>query len=72
MHGFDGCHMGGMWFWWILVVAVVLAVVWLAVSYSRRGNGGPGESPEQILKRRFAKGEIDREEYERTLTELRK
>lgn len=30
------------------------------------------ESPEDLLKRRLAKGEIDRDEYEETLRELRK
>jgi uncharacterized membrane protein len=30
------------------------------------------ESPELILKRRYAHGEIDRDEYERRLSDLRK
>ncbi len=72
MHGYDGWHMGGMWFWWILVLVVVGAVVWGAISYSRRGKNNPGESPEQTLKHRFAKGEIDREQYDRMRSELRK
>lgn len=72
MYGYDGWHMGGMWFWWILIVLVIVAVVWVAISYSRRGNNSPRESPEQILKRRFAKGEIDREQYEQMLSGLRK
>jgi uncharacterized membrane protein len=29
-------------------------------------------TPETILKRRYARGEVDREEYERRLTDLRK
>jgi uncharacterized membrane protein len=38
--------------------------------------GGPGtradETPEQILQRRHAKGETDREEFQRRLEDLRR
>ena len=37
----------------------------------RQRHGGE-DSPEAILKRRYASGEVDREEYERKLTDLRK
>lgn len=73
MHGYDGWHMGGMWSWWILIAAVmvVVAVVWFSLSMARRRRGGSTESPEQALKRRYAKGELDREAYERMLADLR-
>ncbi len=32
---------------------------------------GSSESPEQVLKRRYAKGEIDHATYQRMLTELK-
>lgn len=71
MHWWNGDgYMGLMWIWWILGIALVVVLVWLFV----RGGGGSAagrESPEEILKRRYAGGEIDREEYERKLTELR-
>ena len=42
---------------------IILLVVWLVRSFS--GDRGPSEkSARQILDERFAKGEIDREEYE--------
>jgi putative membrane protein len=70
MHGYDGWHMtGGMWFWWILIIAAVVAVIWFVTTFARRGGG---DSPERELKRRFARGEIDRQEYQQMLTELRK
>ncbi len=72
MHWPGDWHMGGMWIWWILIILVVFAAVWYAVTASRRGNGAPEESPEKILKRRYASGEIDRETYERSLAELSK
>jgi uncharacterized membrane protein len=36
--------------------------------FSRRDD----ETPEQILKRRYAKGEIDSEEYQHRLADLRR
>ena len=64
----------GFWmaFWWLLGLAVLILLVWIVA----RAAGGPSwrtdETPEQILKRRYARGEIDREEYERRLSDLRK
>ena len=58
--------------WWILIVPVVIAVVWFALSATRRRGDGVQESPEQVLKRHYANGEIDSETYERKLEELRK
>ncbi len=63
-------HMGWMWLFWILVI---VALIWLFRVFAAPGRGGePRESPEQILKRRYAQGEIDKEEYERRLSDLRK
>jgi len=36
------------------------------------GQGPHGESPETILKQRYARGDLDRDEYERRLSDLRK
>ncbi len=59
--------MGGGWFgmglWWIVVVAVVIGLVWMA----GRGRDNPaarGESALEVLNKRYASGEISREEYE--------
>lgn len=56
-----------MFFWWALVV---LAVVWL-VRYITRNTGERSirdhqsvESALDILNKRYAKGEIDKKEYE--------
>lgn len=73
MHWDGGWPMGFMWFWWILVIAGIAAIVWFVINTTqRRGDKGDEESPEEILKRRFAKGEIDQETYERMLQDLRK
>ncbi len=56
----------GMFLFWLLVI---VGVVWLIQS-SARGAGATGanapasESPLDILKRRYAKGEITKEQFE--------
>ncbi|WP_137121281.1 SHOCT domain-containing protein [Segeticoccus rhizosphaerae] len=73
-------HMGSMGLWallWTAAVVAVLAVlaigsVWLIRREPHAGSG-PGESrtdPVQILKGRYAAGEIDEGEFERRLAVL--
>lgn len=75
---------GGMWpftfgwmmLGWALVIAVLAAVV-IAVVWILRRVGGPSrpmDSPLDILKRRYAQGELTPEQFEqmkRHLTESR-
>ncbi len=63
--------MGWMGFSWILVVLVIVVGAWYALSAIKQG-GFKGESPEGILKRRYANGEIDGETYDKMLADLRK
>jgi len=67
----DGGMMGLGWivmllFWGVVAVGVVLAVRWFLGQNRRAGS----EIPLEILKRRYAAGEISREEYERMRREL--
>ncbi len=65
-HVFGG---GIMWLFWIVILGLL---VWFVVALSRR-PGGPGEdrkSAREILDERYARGEIDREEYEQKRTDL--
>lgn len=62
--------MGWMGFWWLLIAAAIVAVIILAPS-ARRGEGST-DPPERIVKRRYARGEIDRATYERMLEDLRR
>jgi uncharacterized membrane protein len=58
--------------WWMTGGSVVgLVLVVLFVLAWARGIASQ-ESPETILKRRYAQGEINGEEYNRRLIELRK
>ena len=72
MHGDGWWPMGWMGIWWILVVLLFVVGVWYALAATRQSSGGAGETPEDILKRRYATGEINREIYERMLSDLRK
>jgi putative membrane protein len=58
---------------WLIVIAVLIWLLSRAAGQGARRSSGPKEeSPETILKRRYARGEIDREEYQRRLEDLRK
>ncbi len=49
----------------VVVVVVVLLVRWLGgPGHGGALHGPPGKTPLDILKERFAKGEIDKEEFE--------
>lgn len=69
-------YMGSMGWWmvlWWLAGIVVLIVLVTAIARASGGRASPvDDSPEQILKRRYARGEIDREEYQRRLEDLRR
>lgn len=57
-HHFIGVH----WIWWIVIALITLLVVFnLLVS---RSSSHFSEDPLDILKKRFARGEIEREEYQ--------
>jgi putative membrane protein len=64
----------GWWMllWWVVGILILVLVVRLVVGATGGAQARSEESPEQILKRRYAKGEIDREEYQRRLEDLRR
>ena len=77
---------GGMWGGgnWIMflfsiafLVAVIVGIVFVVRALSGSGTGGDHqvparerETPEELVRRRYAAGEIDREEYEQKLRDL--
>lgn len=63
---------GGWVFYLALLVLAVLAIVWLVRSLRRPAAGAPStESAEDVLRRRYAAGEISDEEYRQRLAQLR-
>lgn len=65
MHYFDG-HFGGMHFvWWIIWLILLIWIFFVPsdIPYHKTKE----ENPLDILKKRFAKGEITKEEYEESM-----
>lgn len=73
--GYDwGMHpmwgFGGMWgigmmlfmllFWGLVIAAIVLGIRWLI----SQGKQSPSDSALEILRQRYARGEINKEEFE--------
>jgi len=75
-----GGMMGGMGAWMILsgllIVALIILVVVGIVVLVRHSERRPGastwqrENPQDVLRRRYATGEIDEEEFQRRLAAL--
>lgn len=66
MYGFDhsGWMFGGgiaMLLWWLLPIALVVVLFYV---FRRPGQGGQARSALDILKERYARGEIGKEEFE--------
>ncbi|GAB4172278.1 MAG: hypothetical protein Kow00108_06900 [Calditrichia bacterium] len=69
MHGFGGFMGFGFLFWIIFLIILV----WVVKSLLDKQNSGPSSSKEDaldILKKRYANGEISREEFERMKRDL--
>jgi putative membrane protein len=58
--------------WWAFGIAVLVLLVWTMTRAAGGFSPGRGEPPEQILKRWYARGEIERDEYQRRLENLRR
>ncbi len=78
MHRFGehGWGMGyGMGWWWIIGIIIMVIIVWMVVkainqtnySNTRLGN----KSALDILKERYARGEIDEQEFEERKNNLK-
>ncbi|MET8567590.1 SHOCT domain-containing protein [Streptomyces sp. NPDC004783] len=68
--GWFGMSVGMVLFWALIVTVLVLVV--RSVDHPRERTRTPAApTPEQILGERYARGEIDEEEYRRRLSTLR-
>jgi putative membrane protein len=64
-----GMHFIGGLFWLLILVGIVLLIT-SAMRHQGAAPSGSAEAPLDILKRRLAKGEITREEYDALKKEL--
>ena len=74
--GTHGWGMGfGMGLWWIVGIILIVIIVWVVIkmisqaNHSRHHQGN--KSALDILKERYARGEIDKEEFEERKRNLR-
>ncbi len=65
-----GMVLGMLLFWGLVIVVLVALVRTFAGPRSPGGPGGPEKSALDILKERYARGEIGREEYEQMKKDL--
>ena len=59
-----------MGLFWVVIVALVLWAAVVLLPGVRSGTPGTTETPEEILDRRFALGELDNEQYRMARQEL--
>lgn len=72
-HGDWGIGMEvGMWIFWLIVIFIVVFIARLMMNSSGQKSGTTSEKPVDILKQRYARGEIDKNEFESLKQELEK
>jgi len=65
--GYGGFGMIFMFLFWGLIIALVIMLIRQAGS---KTNSSKDESPVNIVKQRYAKGEISKQEFDRLMSEL--
>ncbi len=64
-----------MWFGWIFWLIIIVVIVWLLINqsgrYRNQNQVNPHiDSPLDILKKRYAKGEITKEQFDQMKKDL--
>lgn len=62
-HMYEGGHFWGMhWMWWTLWITILILIFFVPLGFRPKQKGEA--TALDLLKKRFANGEIDKEEYE--------
>ena len=72
MHGYGGMGMGfGMIWFWIIGIAFLVLIIWLITrSLNQNAANNQYKPAIDILKERYARGEIDKDEFEEKKSHL--
>jgi len=78
MHGFGGSMGIGMGFGWIIWLVIIGVAIWAIIrltnnttqSTGSRTSNSKQDTPVDILKKRYARGEISEEEFEEMRNKL--
>lgn len=67
-----GMFFGGivMWLFWLLIIIAVIVVLRSVLGKGSPDGASRTDTPLEILQKRYARGEIDDEEYKRRRREL--
>jgi len=71
MHWFGGNYGFGMGFGWIFMILFWVIVIYIVVALVKKAGSGEKDTAEDILKKRYARGEISKEEFERLKKDIR-
>ncbi len=72
----NGMFGGGMWFSWLFWIILIVVIIWAIIQFTNRSqpmnftNSIDNETSLDILKKRYAKGEITKEEFEKMKEDL--
>lgn len=71
---FHNGFMGGMGYGWIFWIAIIAFIVFLVMRFTNVNKNnqdiGTGQSSLELLKKRYAKGEISKEEFQEKKKDL--
>ena len=62
-------------FMWIILIVIAAVIIYFAINRGKTTGSiisATRESPSDILKKRYAKGEISKEEFDRLKSEIEK
>ena len=62
---------GGMLVGALILILIIIAIVFAVKAFNRKPTSLSADQPLEILKRRYASGEINKEEYERMVQHLK-
>lgn len=66
--GFGGFFM--IFFWVLIIIGIVVLVKWMGNSSGAAGQSGSDSKALDILKERYARGEIDEQEFQKRKRDL--